>query len=1854
MIEVKKNRFYKEKSITTGMTLYPRFKDFSKSQDNNYLLNGGYNATVVVLSGSVPDSPTVGGGELDSAFLQVYCTGMSLSGATTLPEMEVYLLQDNIEGKEGGFSIGTTIEGSTVDNPVAATSTNLHGAKLAIYSAYLDPEIPWMEESFDGSNKSFGTALIQDTDRAASSIKDLYISAQDGEDIIFAGGDAFFGGGASDDVSHNLKKYFSDPAAPDKVRVKPLKKNRIQGIWTAVHDNRNEKQKWQIYAPYWKWKQLASKVKVSTPVPPAGANTKEMPDVSTNNTIFNDIYASPILGNVLTTDSSSAPLISSKIEISSEKKSSGGSSLMCHHEFTYTSGKVFMSNMEASLGRHNRNPQTIKAGMWNIPKPVPLDVGGFGYAPFSGSSVLSGNISGTMDGVSDDEIAYGAHIADKRMSLPEITFTMNIEKLLPSPAINFSRANADFGYGNGSGTIYYRACTNNADSTVVTPQIAVGADVWKDSRGGLRTFWRSVVITWSSYKASAFNCLDDFIDYGMRRFYMGGTAAVGWKNDVQLGGIVFQRLMGNAEFNLSGAASIPDAQDANIGNIYAYALPVTAWNGTVVGAGGVSSADTGLYASGGMASIGNEGAAAATPGSTARKFLVVHDPRVLTEAVASREPHWVELPQDGWIKMKMVFDVNAPWGKKTYSKVASPFEMRTYWDPAGHGDTDMCNYISYGTPAVAYFDGCVSGSLPGYGLTNKSDQLTGSLDDNKPYIVMPFMCRNDNTADSTTVDATQSLDGAQTFVDGPTALNAMGNSTTSNRYTGSAQAWKQSPWVRHMTIWVNGYRWHEYATDSNDPDYMYQGVTGTVGAGAFASYRGADSRLYESGSAPAETKVFIDDIEFKYFNNEITNHSAPAGKIQQFINFKNPVIKSPLITRYDDNASAADPDDADMLRDMNREGNLYGRRTGMGLTIGFDNYQELINATTFSITAGLMESAGTPTSAFGNAIFSYFLWNNFSTQNFENNTRLVPTAAWLTTAPPPGTTSQTTNNEYASGVGLGWRDRAGAQCWGSQWGNNGYASVIPRVLTADSTNDLSSPSQETGKYQAFWQGHSMWYGGASGTTLAKGGYDFHGGSNVVAKYAAVNTADAGYGWVSVNATGLPELSVAPTVSAAGYRNPYFTGTTRAMAGHTLFFGTGATGESFGSNDGLTQKGFMGFGVDFTSGAATQTTEGGFTWNRGEGGSGDHPGMWGKRENIWASAKILAVPGSPGLNMADDEADLDDNAIIVDQPRIILPDDEDCEYVIYRGGHASTSKSGAKQIFSGTKWVNVSDRPYLKICKLAMDKVNAQGTEGALYFDQSMTNLASYDCLDELWISPFKYWLNMVFVGNDNGDWVAADGFLSGSEQPQQLDYTRSYESIVTVNQRVRTGAGVDIAALAGSTYNEWTYSYDDSQSDAGVRALITKPWILDPGSEQTSLIIDKDFGFGSYDEEKNDGAQLGKSSSVKGTYTDIELKGLIKEEGVAPNERVNLVLGLSNQVSSKEVTLIGDDNSSVDGAFLPTLIWEYIDDLPQVSKFTVKPAFEALKQDVDLYSLSKENVNNVLFEWDEAADDVWYRMLLVDSKNIANKYTNAFFWAPLNVSSSTIGAKPAYNEYDMTATPVGYPDAGTTLTVGSEVRAKITGLAGYAAYTKAHADGEIIAASQMQALTEYTFMVHLIPSAADGTVWVIAEGDPATKGFGIKIDSGYVKAYTSGSIATGTTALPLDGETPVCIIVTYKENSEIGPDFRLYINGALEDYVLAPDPCTNDSPQSLIIGGSGSAGTYAGAIEEIVIYNKEIPILEDAGAYLYNPSPLTEVSSEKYVPQHARLFIMDYHNIRGTSRDEVAMSNQVSWKVTTV
>jgi hypothetical protein len=74
---------------------------------------------------------------------------------------------------------------------------------------------------------------------------------------------------------------------------------------------------------------------------------------------------------------------------------------------------------------------------------------------------------------------------------------------------------------------------------------------------------------------------------------------------------------------------------------------------------------------------------------------------------------------------------------------------------------------------------------------------------------------------------------------------------------------------------------------------------------------------------------------------------------------------------------------------------------------------------------------------------------------------------------------------------------------------------------------------------------------------------------------------------------------------------------------------------------------------------------------------------------------------------------------------------------------------------------------------------------------------------------------------------------------------------------------------------------------------------------------------------------------------------------------------------------------------------------------------------------------------------------------------------------------------------------------------------------------------------------------------------------------------------------------------------------------------------------------------FEGKIEEFVWYDKVIyPVVPSSGKMLLE-KPLSELaegdsaSSKSYV---SRLFVKDYHNIRGKTTGEVAASSQVSFK----
>ena len=98
----------------------------------------------------------------------------------------------------------------------------------------------------------------------------------------------------------------------------------------------------------------------------------------------------------------------------------------------------------------------------------------------------------------------------------------------------------------------------------------------------------------------------------------------------------------------------------------------------------------------------------------------------------------------------------------------------------------------------------------------------------------------------------------------------------------------------------------------------------------------------------------------------------------------------------------------------------------------------------------------------------------------------------------------------------------------------------------------------------------------------------------------------------------------------------------------------------------------------------------------------------------------------------------------------------------------------------------------------------------------------------------------------------------------------------------------------------------------------------------------------------------------------------------------------------------------------------------------------------------------------------------------------------------------------------------------------------------------------------------------------------------------------------------------------------------------------------NDADSRLTIGIQPVDGTtapdalgFSGTIEEVVIYNKVIyPIVPQSGKSLLT-KPIEELSTADIasgLTNVARLFIKDYHNIRGTSSTEVAASSNIAFK----
>jgi len=1274
---------------------------------------------------------------------------------------------------------------------------------------------------------------------AILTLSDAYISPKLGAEAIYFGGDAFLGGGELDNVELNLSRYFSQPSTTGgltsfRVYVRPVKKNNIKGLWTTTFDNRNDKQKWQIYTPYWKWDKIRPILLFGSKTTGEEAGDPDaQQEASQENTVFNKLYKDPASGapyafslgggsqfgaDIITTTMKLMPSEGTGIGQSLEIKNAWGVSNNDGPSNRYGVEAHGGAAMLFYSGVPGPPVQSSWASMYDIPYPLANNVGGLGQTLTE---------SGTMGG------------GDQRVAFPEINISMKINSLLPAPALyttdpevagDLVWAYGTTAGGNDSGDT---SSYDHDDATYVLPHN--------------KTFWRSVVVTFSNYKPAPAETFDSFLLRGLNTAYgkdqpdeavEGAGAFVSTKNigPKVVTGIVFSRFYGGQSGGDRADSWATGYYDRNA--IYAYSLPMCA----PLSGSGLNNGIAGL-----IATTGGNDDTIFNPGPT-----VLHRPEFGALSGSARTGYpYVKLPKGEFFNMRFIFDVQQPWSKETgYGWWAQENDER-YGPNLSTGA---------GVPIRAYFTTTEPLIVPA--KTTWTDGIIVTTDAvEADERVVPYLNL------SLPVEAAAGVMGQQYMSNITKSGTDMTRQTDRSTVAGSPRNFP-----RIMTIWVNNFGMapgigatpHFWAGNNKwfDSNYWCSDDVGfpiKTSSGTVAGGQGVGSW---TGPSSINTTLYIDSIEFKYWNSPITNMSTAASQFSRPMvtlqtTVPSPAVQSPTTSGYYTKAFAAN-------------GYLNELAPGQNFTIGYKNWDWL----------PVVDAADAGGGSYG-AHSGYMLFNNFNSKQFGLLERNSPTAAWISSLESSGDA----HNLFP--------------------GYEMYGNIVQEVA------DLEEKAPEYTRSKVF---------------------------------------------VTTGSTDDPDDEF-PTNGA----NPNYSENAYICCG---FEGAG----NWLSNDGLTQKGFMKFTMSSGNSAShydstvsrdcyTVARENVLTSAKivsiagsppADGTEEDEPAKNAiKVDNIEVFQEDLddeyiiyrageslfnegAITATGALNpLTDTTCDITENSATVKwdgtgttalqigysvYQTTTQTDEADAgirpnsfiqkvyeagglEYFIMNKeatgttdnnyelsfGIAARNALGYKQTIKMVEKDIMNSTVLLKVLDSSGDEIST-GIELA---DDNVTKLCSPGNLFQLYISPKRIWMNMMYM-ND------------GWEVPRQ------YENICMVGETPATGS---ISTQLGTTYNEASYTYNTANiAVKGMAAVLEKPWILGLYPD-SALITSQDYGFGSYDEEKNEGGQAGISVPILNTQSYIDISGLVKAVSPGSGEEVSLVLGLTDQVTTKVVTIVGDDTS---------------------------------------------------------------------------------------------------------------------------------------------------------------------------------------------------------------------------------------------------------------------------------------------------------------------------------------------------------
>ena len=272
---------------------------------------------------------------------------------------------------------------------------------------------------------------------------------------------------------------------------------------------------------------------------------------------------------------------------------------------------------------------------------------------------------------------------------------------------------------------------------------------------------------------------------------------------------------------------------------------------------------------------------------------------------------------------------------------------------------------------------------------------------------------------------------------------------------------------------------------------------------------------------------------------------------------------------------------------------------------------------------------------------------------------------------------------------------------------------------------------------------------------------------------------------------------------------------------------------------------------------------------------------------------------------------------------------------------------------------------------------------------------------------------------------------------------------------------------------------------------------------------------------------------------------------------------------------------------------------------------------------------------------------------------------------------------------IGTGGSGHTLTFGGAAEDRYDGLAGHAKRFS-NETGNILkwtgADTGVGTGDKFSFICHVVPdrgsltektyiayqaSTVDNDIdhsWYVAltqQGQVELSIQGKKEDTNLTNIAT---VLTSSSTIPRDNESPTMICWTL-DNELPGGNVKLYINGILEASTgllktnntnnatdqWAKDLVIDTNSGNFYIGGyhTGTKAdqAFSGKIEELAAYGDCIyPVNPKNGEFIWRKN-VKDFTGDKATPLSyvSRLFIKDYHNIRGRSTSDVAVSPPVSF-----